>query len=106
MANIDHGTEKKILLAAKKVFHEKGFDGARMQEIADVAGINKSLLHYYFRSKENLFNSVFQEALQGIFSRMFSIAGEKVPLEEKIHLIFRNYFYRRTLTSPGLSCRK
>jgi TetR/AcrR family transcriptional regulator len=96
-------TEKKILLAAKKVFHKKGFDGARMQEIADEAGINKSLLHYYFRSKDNLFNSVFQEALQEIFSRLFTIAGEEAPLEEKIRLIFRNYigFLQENSYIPG-----
>ena len=55
-------TEKKILEAAKEVFIEKGNDGARMQEIADKAGINKSLLHYYYRTKEKLFESVFKFA--------------------------------------------
>ncbi len=52
-------TEKKIINAATAVFMEKGKDGARMQEIADKAGINKALLHYYFRSKEKLFTNVF-----------------------------------------------
>ena len=45
-------TEEKIIDAATDVFVQKGMDGARMQEIADLAGINKALLHYYFRSKE------------------------------------------------------
>ena len=44
-------TEVKILEAARDVFHHKGFNGARMQEIADLAGINKALLHYYYRNK-------------------------------------------------------
>lgn len=52
-------TEKRIIDAAISVFTDKGFAGARMQEIADVAGINKALLHYYFRSKEQLFSTVF-----------------------------------------------
>ena len=52
-------TEKKIIEAATTVFSEKGKDGARMQEIADTAGINKALLHYYFRSKNKLFKIVF-----------------------------------------------
>jgi AcrR family transcriptional regulator len=60
-------TEEKILEAAKKVFHRKGFEGARMQEIADEAGINKALLHYYFRTKENLFDDVFKAAFREIF---------------------------------------
>lgn len=56
-------TETKILEAAKVVFVRKGFDGARMQEIADEAGINKALLHYYYRSKDKLFTVIFDELL-------------------------------------------
>lgn len=57
-------TEQVILNAAREVFMEKGKDGARMQEIADKADINKAMLHYYFRSKEKLFNKVFIEAFK------------------------------------------
>ena len=46
-------TEEKIFEAAFKVFQNKGFTGARMQEIADEAEINKAMLHYFFRSKRN-----------------------------------------------------
>ena len=46
-------SKKKILAAAKKVFVSKGMAGARMQDIADEAGINNTLLHYYFRNKRN-----------------------------------------------------
>jgi len=60
-------TEALILEAARVVFIKKGLEGARMQEIADEAGINKALLHYYFRSKEKLFNYIFENALAGIF---------------------------------------
>lgn len=52
-------TEERIFEAAIKVFSLKGKDGARMQEIADLAGINKAMLHYYFRSKEKLYEAVF-----------------------------------------------
>ncbi|MCK5537355.1 MAG: helix-turn-helix transcriptional regulator, partial [Bacteroidales bacterium] len=48
MAAYNINTEQKILLAATKIFSTKGMQGARMQEIADEAGINKALLHYYF----------------------------------------------------------
>ena len=48
----DGGTEEVILNAARKVFVKKGMYGARMQDIADEAGINKALLHYYFENKE------------------------------------------------------
>ncbi len=60
-------TEQQILEAARIVFIKKGLEGARMQEIANEAGINKALLYYYFRSKEKLFNHIFENALAGIF---------------------------------------
>ncbi len=53
------GTEQRIFDAALRVFARKGRDGARMQEIADAAGINRALLHYYFRSKSQLYETVF-----------------------------------------------
>ena len=52
--------EERIFKAALNVFAAKGKDGARMQEIADEAGINKAMLHYYFRSKEKLYEAVFE----------------------------------------------
>jgi AcrR family transcriptional regulator len=59
----EQNTEQKILNAANEVFQEKGLYGARMQEIADKAGINKALLHYYYRTKEKLFETVFRAAV-------------------------------------------
>lgn len=66
VANKDSNTEEKIVLAAEKVFIEKGMAGARMQQIADEAGINKALLHYYYRSKEKLFSLVFRTAIKAL----------------------------------------
>lgn len=63
-------SEATILDAARAVFTEKGMAGARMQEIADRAGINKAMLHYYFRSKEKLFDRVFQEAFQQFWPKI------------------------------------
>lgn len=57
-------SEKKILEAAKKVFQADGFKGARMQQIADEAGISKASLHYYFRSKEKLFERISEETMK------------------------------------------
>jgi len=72
MSENDKKTEDLILDAAKEVFIRKGMAGARMQEIADEAGINKALLHYYFRSKEKLFERVFAEVFTNFFP---SVAG-------------------------------
>ncbi|MGZ3883756.1 MAG: TetR/AcrR family transcriptional regulator [Bacteroidia bacterium] len=64
MTSATNDSEKKILDAAKTVFEEFGFSGARMQQIADEAGISKASLHYYFRNKENLFERIFDETMQ------------------------------------------
>lgn len=65
-----NSTEQQILEAAKSVFLEKGMDGARMQEIADRAGINKALLHYYFRSKDKLFITIFRNIIKSLFEQI------------------------------------
>jgi TetR/AcrR family transcriptional regulator len=91
MVTAHSSTEEKILDAAKTVFHRKGFDGTRMQEIADEAGINKSLLHYYYRSKENLFDAVFKDAFNELFKKIFTIVGSDISFEEKIRYLFSDY---------------
>ena len=58
--------EERILEAAKNHFVLKGYSGARMQEIANTAGVNKALLHYYFESKELLFGHVMETTIEGI----------------------------------------
>ena len=91
MDNTEPNTEKRILEAAKKVFHIKGFDGARMQEIADEAGVNKSLVHYYFRNKENLFRSVFEEAFGTLLAKLNEIFFSDLPFLAKIDTFLTYY---------------
>ena len=62
---IDHETNEKILRAAKHEFSNRGFQGARMAEIARSAKVNKALIHYYFKSKENLYFEVIKRAFWG-----------------------------------------
>ncbi len=80
----DVSTEKRILKAAREVFVQQGMKGARMQEIADRAGINKALLHYYFRSKDALFERVFTETLQVNAPVLFGVMTKDLPLKEKL----------------------
>lgn len=77
-------TREKIFMAATDVFEEKGYAAARMQEIADRAGINKALLHYYFRSKDQLFKAVFVVLLKKMFAKIISILKEDLTFKEKI----------------------
>jgi AcrR family transcriptional regulator len=81
----DSSTEDKILEAAKSEFLEFGLYGARMQSIANRAGINKALLHYYFRNKEKLFDKVFESALERYFSNMDVLSEERLDFKERVH---------------------
>jgi AcrR family transcriptional regulator len=87
----EKSTEEKILAAAKKVFVSNGMAGARMQDIADEAGINKALLHYYFRNKEKLFEVVFMEAAQKLFPKINSIFESDASLFDKIENFSEEY---------------
>ena len=87
----DKSTEERILEAAKKVFVQKGMAGARMQDIADEAGINKALLHYYFSNKEKLFEMIFLEAASKLFPRINAIFSSDQALFEKIESFCEEY---------------
>lgn len=84
-------TELKILSAAAKIFHSKGYDGARMQEIANEAKINKSLLHYHFGSKELLFQKILKKDLFEILSKMTYILESDLSLQDKIYKFSVDY---------------
>lgn len=86
----DQKTEEKIIQAAKIAFMKYGLYGARMQDIADHAGINKALLHYYFRSKEKLFDYVFEGALSNYFEQMLVFSDTSLPIIERIHKYIDN----------------
>jgi len=87
----EQNTEDKIVDAAKTVFVQKGMDGARMQHIADEAGINKALLHYYFRTKDKLFEKVFTIIFKDIFSIFEQAASEEVSFGEFLEGFIRHY---------------
>jgi TetR/AcrR family transcriptional regulator len=87
----DLNTEEKILAAARAVFMEKGMDGARMQDIADRAGINKALLHYYFRNKDKLFEMIFQDAMGRFMPRLADVIIADVDFFVKIEKMVSMY---------------
>lgn len=99
----DLNTEKRILEAARNIFHIKGFTGARMQEIADEAKINKAMLNYYYRSKDKLFEAVFKEASSKFFPKVFQLVSSDLPLFEKIEYFVENYlkFLQENMCIPG-----
>ena len=84
-------TKEKIVQAAHDVFIRKGMDGARMQEIADEAGINKALLHYYFHSKQQLFSEVFYGILSRLIPGVIMIFKGEGSLPDKIEAVVAEY---------------
>jgi TetR/AcrR family transcriptional regulator len=84
-------TEEKIFNAARIVFQKKGFAGARMQEIADEAGINKAMLHYCFKNKELLFQAVFMNAFSQLAPQINAIFQSNDCVFDKIRRFTHSY---------------
>ena len=80
----DNQTEKLVLGAAMKVFTQKGYAAARMDDIAKEANINRALLHYYFRSKDKMFDLIFEQKIKEFFSGIGQILFSDRKLEEVI----------------------
>lgn len=87
----DSLTRNSIMEAARNEFFHKGFDGARMQVIANNAGINKALLHYYFQSKQLLFEEIFTDAFADFFPKIAQIIATEKSFFEKVELIVAAY---------------
>lgn len=83
------GTEEKILEAARRVFLRHGTAGARMQQIADEADVNKALLHYYFDDKATLSRAVFRRAARELFPRVLDVLRSDAAIEEKVGRVVR-----------------
>lgn len=100
MKEINNSTEEKILAAAEQIFLQAGYSGSRMQDIADLAGINKALLHYYFRSKDKLFEHIFEKKIALMFPQMEELFNSNLSfyevlcafVEKYIGLIIENQF--------------
>lgn len=85
------GTEQRIFEAALVVFARKGRDGARLQEIADHAGINRALLHYYFRSKAQLYEAVFAHGFKQFVSSLRQSLESETSFEAALRTFVHGY---------------
>jgi TetR/AcrR family transcriptional regulator len=99
----DGDAEQRILDAAHKVFIRRGTAGARMQEIADEAGVNKALLHYYFRNKSRLADAIFQRVAGAVFGRIVLVVRGQSALDDKVRNIIAIYLEQlsRSPYAPG-----
>src|SRR5438477_1359974 len=81
-----------ILRAAAQEFAEHGIAGARTDEIARQAGVNKALLYYYFKDKETLYGAVLDEAFSGLKNTVFRVLDSNLPPREKMMAYVGAYF--------------
>ena len=93
--------EKLIQEAAEEEFLSKGYAGAKTTSIARKAGVTHAMLHYYYRTKENLFQKVFQEKVQMIANSFEVIFDEALPFEEIIKSFIEKHF-DFLIQNPGL----
>ncbi len=89
----DKSMEETILETAESLFLEKGFERTSTTQIAKAAGCNQALVHYYFRTKDNLFNTIFEHKFKDFFKSVFRIENiEKMNFKEKLQYIIESHF--------------
>lgn len=91
MSEKDQDTASRIKEAAGRLFTEKGFGRTTTRDIATEAGVNLALVNYHFRSKEELFNTIMLEVVQGFIAQLQVLLNDDHSFEEKIELVVNNY---------------
>ncbi len=94
-------TEELIKETAKRIFFQKGHLKATTQEIADEAGINRAMIHYYFRSRDLLFDKVFKEAMTKTMNKLWEVLSSDEPFRVKIYS-FLDTFISQAVDYPYL----
>ncbi len=91
MPNNEDHIERRIIETAKQLFVENGFDKTSMSDIAAQIGINRPTLHYYFRTKEKLFQAVFGEIIAKVLPHVQSIFNQNIPFFERLERVVDIY---------------
>ena len=90
--NEDKNTEQAIFKAAEEIFIEKGYAGTKTTEIAEKAGVNHAMLHYYFRTKENLLSIIFKNKVELLANSLLSVSSKEKSFSEIITTAIENHF--------------
>jgi len=89
----EQSMEQAILEEAEKLFLEKGFALTSTTEIAKKVGCNQALVHYYFRTKDNLFNTIFEQKFRVFFQHVFELENmEELSFNDKLKHIIESHF--------------
>lgn len=99
MAQRDTGTEQLIKETAKRMFFCEGKLHATTQDIADAAGVNRTLLNYYFRSRDILFEQVATEARAEMSAELDSVFSSELEFKEKVQQLI-NVFMDQAMKFP------
>jgi TetR/AcrR family transcriptional regulator len=83
----DLSTEEHIKTMARSVFIEKGYDATSVRDIAQASDSNVALINYYFRSKEKLFNAIFEEVAIEFFGSLIHVFNQDIPLRQKFEIL-------------------
>src|SRR5580698_9874617 len=104
----DLTTAQRIVSTAASMFAEQGLAGARMDEIARAAKVNKALLYYYFRSKEELHRFVLETLLSQLRVRVWGESNASLPARTRLVAVIDNFFefIRRHPNYPRLIQRE
>jgi len=92
MAINKENMEEAILNAARKLFLEKGFKGTSTTEIAREVGCNQALVHYYFRTKDRLFEAIFKNKIKFFLAALLKVDNDELPYEEKLARKIESHF--------------
>jgi len=85
--------EQVILETAERLFLEKGFTATSTTQIAKAVGCNQALVHYYFRTKENLFNTIFEQKFRMLFEHLYASQNfGNIPFPEKVRHAVESHF--------------
>ena len=91
--NPEHSMEQSILETAERLFLEKGFALTSTTEIAKVVGCNQALVHYYFRTKDNLFNTIFEQKFRMLFEHLYASTNfGNTSFSEKVRHAVESHF--------------
>jgi TetR/AcrR family transcriptional regulator len=92
MTKKEQSTKEKILLAAEDEFAEQGFAGARTQEIARKASVNKALIHYYYKDKSSLYQAVMDEMMYDLIRISQDVAKRKLTGKALVEALVSDFF--------------
>lgn len=79
--------EEQILLVAKELFMQYGYEGVSTTQVAKAVGCNQALVHYYYRTKQNLFKIICQQEIQKMLKILADIPQEDISFEDFIEKI-------------------